>query len=85
VAATVTYRLAPKYPFPAAIYDVKAAVRWRGGYGSIAKHAIHVDTPGLGATDLRLFDYKKIRRPIFPLDPETTWEPGKNEELGAGS
>jgi acetyl esterase/lipase len=28
VAATITYRLAPKYPFPAAIYDVKAAVRW---------------------------------------------------------
>jgi acetyl esterase/lipase len=28
VAMTVTYRLAPKYPFPAAIHDVKAAVRW---------------------------------------------------------
>lgn len=28
VAATVTYRLAPQYQFPAAIYDVKAAVRW---------------------------------------------------------
>jgi acetyl esterase/lipase len=28
VAATITYRLAPKYPFPAAIYDCKAAVRW---------------------------------------------------------
>ena len=28
VAATVTYRLAPKFKFPAAIYDVKAAVRW---------------------------------------------------------
>jgi acetyl esterase/lipase len=28
VAATVTYRLAPKYQFPAAIYDCKAAVRW---------------------------------------------------------
>ncbi len=28
VAATVTYRLAPKHPFPAAIHDVKAAVRW---------------------------------------------------------
>src|SRR6188472_3162172 len=28
VAMTVEYRLAPKYPYPAAIYDVKAAVRW---------------------------------------------------------
>jgi len=28
VAASVAYRLAPKYQFPAAIYDVKAAVRW---------------------------------------------------------
>ena len=28
VAATVTYRLAPKYQFPAQIHDVKAAVRW---------------------------------------------------------
>ena len=28
LAATVTYRLAPKYPYPAAVHDVKAAVRW---------------------------------------------------------
>jgi acetyl esterase/lipase len=28
VAATATYRLAPKYQFPAAVHDVKAAVRW---------------------------------------------------------
>src|SRR5207237_2680345 len=28
VAVTVSYRLAPKYPFPAAIHDTKAAVRW---------------------------------------------------------
>src|SRR5262245_13007978 len=27
VAATVEYRLAPKYQFPAAVHDVKAAVR----------------------------------------------------------
>jgi acetyl esterase/lipase len=28
VAATVTYRLAPQYPFPAAVHDCKASVRW---------------------------------------------------------
>ena len=28
VGVTVSYRLAPKYQFPAAVYDVKAAVRW---------------------------------------------------------
>jgi len=28
VAITVTYRLAPAFPFPAAVYDCKAAVRW---------------------------------------------------------
>ena len=27
-AVTVTYRLAPKHPFPAAVHDVKSAVRW---------------------------------------------------------
>jgi acetyl esterase/lipase len=28
VAVTISYRLAPKHPFPAAIHDTKAAVRW---------------------------------------------------------
>jgi acetyl esterase/lipase len=28
VAVSVQYRLAPKYPFPAAVHDVKCAVRW---------------------------------------------------------
>src|SRR4051812_7082989 len=28
VAVTITYRLAPKYQFPAAVQDTKAAVRW---------------------------------------------------------
>jgi microcystin degradation protein MlrC len=56
------------------IIVVKAAVRWRGGYGPIARAAIHVDTPGLGSVDLTRFDYQAIRRPIFPLDTGDFWQ-----------
>lgn len=52
------------------ILVVKAAVRWRGGYGPIARHAIHVDTPGLCSADLTRFPYRHLRRPIWPLDPD---------------
>ncbi len=44
VAVTVEYRLAPKFPFPAAIHDVKAAVRWmRANAGKY-----HVDPERVG-------------------------------------
>ena len=46
VAATVSYRLAPKYQFPAAIYDVKAAVRWLRGNAS----KFQIDPARIGAT-----------------------------------
>jgi len=46
VAATVTYRLAPKYQFPAAVYDCKAAVRWlRANAGKY-----HIDPERVGVT-----------------------------------
>ena len=55
------------------IIVVKAAVRWRGGYGPIARDAIHVDTPGLGSVDLSRFEFSSVRRPIFPLDHGDFW------------
>ena len=45
VAVTVEYRLAPKYPFPAAIHDVKAAVRWLRA--NAAKYHINPDRIGV--------------------------------------
>jgi acetyl esterase/lipase len=46
VAATTSYRLAPKYQFPAAVHDVKAAVRWLRG--NAAKYQI--DPARIGVT-----------------------------------
>lgn len=51
----------------------KSAVAFRGAYASIAAGIYEVDTPGLCASDLSRFCYRKARRPIYPLDPETTW------------
>jgi acetyl esterase/lipase len=46
VAMTASYRLAPKYPFPAAVHDVKAAVRWaRANAGKY-----HIDSSRIGVT-----------------------------------
>jgi microcystin degradation protein MlrC len=55
------------------ILVVKAAIRWRGGYLPITKHHIDVDTPGLGSVNLANFDFQHVRRPLFPLDLDTTW------------
>jgi acetyl esterase/lipase len=46
VAATASYRLAPKHPFPAAVHDVKAAVRWLRA--NAAKY--HIDPARIGVT-----------------------------------
>lgn len=45
VAVTVEYRLAPKYPFPAAIHDVKASVRWLRANAK----KYHIDPKRIGA------------------------------------
>lgn len=44
VAATCSYRLAPKYQFPAAVHDTKAAVRWLRA--NAARYKINPDKIG---------------------------------------
>lgn len=49
---------------------VKAAVAYKAAYAPIAGSIIEVDTPGLTASNPARFTYRRIRRPILPLDPE---------------
>ena len=46
VAMTVSYRLAPKYQFPAAVHDTKAAVRWARANATTYK----IDPARIGTT-----------------------------------
>jgi microcystin degradation protein MlrC len=47
---------------------VKAAIAYKAAYTPVAGSILEVDTPGLTAVDPERFEYKHIRRPIFPLD-----------------
>lgn len=55
------------------IVVVKAAIAWRAAYEPIAAQIIEVDTPGVTSTDLSAFSFKYLRRPIYPLDPDTEY------------
>jgi microcystin degradation protein MlrC len=50
---------------------VKSAVAYKAAYEPIAGSIIEVDTPGLTAVNPTHFNYRHIRRPILPLDPES--------------
>jgi microcystin degradation protein MlrC len=50
------------------IIVVKAAIAWQAAYGDIAREVIYVDTPGVCTSNLNALPYRRVRRPIFPLD-----------------
>ena len=49
---------------------VKSSVHFRAAHEPVASEIIELDTPGLTSPRLAGFDFKHIRRPIFPLDIE---------------
>jgi microcystin degradation protein MlrC len=50
------------------VIGVKAAVAHRRAYDPIAKASYTVQTPGPCTSDLRSLPYRKVHRPIYPLD-----------------
>ena len=54
------------------ILVVKSAVHFRADLGPLAAHIFDADTPGIHRPDLGNYDYKRLRRPIYPLDKEVS-------------
>lgn len=55
------------------IVAIKSSAHFRAGFEPIAHAIIQADTPGLNSVDLSAFTYHRINRPVWPLDPDTTW------------
>ena len=62
-------------PLKEKILVVKSTIHYRAAFEPIAKEIIEVDAPGLSSSNLARFDFRRIRRPIFPLDPDLVYEP----------
>ena len=52
---------------------LKSTQHFRGYFGSRAAAIIPCDPPGLSCSDLSVFDYQKIPRPVYPLDENVTF------------
>lgn len=60
-------------PAACRILVVKSALAWRAAYGGMARAAIDVDAHGVCTARLETLPYRRLRRPIAPLDAHATW------------
>ena len=56
-------------PEKLSVIGIKAAVGHRVAYGKIASAEFTVNTSGPCTSDITRLPYKRLRRPVFPLDP----------------
>lgn len=54
---------------------LKSSTHFHGWFDDHAKAIVTANTPGNSTENFSLFPYKKLRRPLYPLDPEMTFEP----------
>lgn len=50
------------------ILALKSSVHYRAAFEPIARRIFQVITPGITTPDPAFFEYRNVRRPIFPLD-----------------
>lgn len=52
---------------------LKSRIHYRAGFAPLAKATITLDGIGVTTSDNSVLRYERLERPIYPLDPETTW------------
>ena len=48
---------------------LKSRVHWRAGFKDIARHIVECDGIGVCTSDYTMLDFRRVPRPMFPLDP----------------
>jgi microcystin degradation protein MlrC len=51
------------------IFVVKGALAWKTGFGDLVERDLFVDAPGITPIALSALPYRRLTRPIYPLDP----------------
>lgn len=64
-------RIAGITPEKRRLLVAKSAVHFRADLGPLAAHIFDADTPGIHRPDFGNYDYRNVRRPIYPLDSIT--------------
>jgi microcystin degradation protein MlrC len=55
---------------------IKSRVHWRADLGKIAREIVECAGVGVCTSDYGQLTFRKVRRPVFPLDPELRWNRG---------
>jgi len=67
------YRSLGLEPTDARIVQVKSPAAFRAAYEGIMDEVLILAAPGAANPDLAHLPWKQVGRPIYPLDPDTTW------------
>jgi microcystin degradation protein MlrC len=68
------FRVAGVDPENEPLLMIKSRGHFRADFEPICHSIIEVDAPGAANPMLDRYEFQKVRRPIWPLDPETEWD-----------
>jgi microcystin degradation protein MlrC len=55
---------------------LKSRVHWRAGLGPLARAVVECAGTGVCTSDYSQLSFTRVRRPVYPLDRDMTWQAG---------